>query len=81
MKNSYFFLIILSSLSFFCSKTGEDSIVLIPNNYEGFVFIMYEQKDYQELAYENGKRVYNIPHSGILKTSSLPNYGEQKHDF
>ena len=56
-------------------KRGEDEIHLLPEGYTGSVFIIFNQPDGQKKEYEDGKRVYKIPPTGILKTQFSPNEG------
>ena len=54
---------------------GEREIVVVPSNYIGRVMIVFDQKNGMEPLYNDGKRVYNIPQNGILKTKFSPNPG------
>ena len=47
----------------------EESIVLLPEGYTGPVAIIFSQKEGVEPKVENGKYVYEIPISGILRTT------------
>lgn len=60
-------------------KFAEDSIWLIPEGYVGPVIIIFNQPEGAPKKYENGKRVYEIPENGILRTRFGPNNGIQKH--
>lgn len=64
--------IVFCLLIFFCFFNrivlGEDDIYILPINYEGNVYIIHEQHDGEACKYEKGKRVYEIPSNGILKT-------------
>lgn len=64
-----------------CSNSGEDSIRLIPEGFEGPVIIVFNQKDGEPKEYDNGKRVYRIPKDGVLRTQFESNFGLQKHEF
>lgn len=61
-------------LIFGCSKKDE-VIYILPKNYTGYIVVLYSQKDGVEPKYEGGKRVYEIPSSGILKTKFEADYG------
>ncbi|GAA5031385.1 hypothetical protein GCM10011506_20900 [Marivirga lumbricoides] len=80
MKNLILTLI-LGCLFFSCVEDGEDSIRLIPKGYEGPVLIIFNQSEGEPKEYENGKRIYRVPESGVLKTQFESNYGLQKHQF
>jgi hypothetical protein len=45
-------------------------VTLIPENYTGAVYIIFNQQDGAEPEVENGKYIYRIPGSGILKTKA-----------
>jgi uncharacterized protein DUF6843 len=68
-------LIIISAFLFSC-KYGEKEIIVLPHNYVGYVVIIYNQKAGSEKNYFAGKRVYEIPGNGILKTRFSGNYGD-----
>jgi hypothetical protein len=59
----------------FKSEKGEDEIYLVPEGYQGAVFILFDQADGVKKKYEDGKRVYEIPENGILKTKFSINKG------
>lgn len=67
-------LIILASLFFSCNS-GDEEVIIVPKNYTGYIVIIYNQKNGESVKYENGKRVYQIPSNGILKTQFKGNYG------
>lgn len=70
---------ILSVLLIVCQllgcDQGEGTIIVVPKGYTGYVMIIYDQVNGAEPIYENGKRVYRVPESGILKTKFSPNSG------
>lgn len=50
-------------------NTGEDEIFVLPDNFEGAVIVLYNEKNGQPEKYDKkGNRVYTIPENGILKT-------------
>ena len=59
---------------------SENSIYILPKNYQGVVFILYGQKDGKQQRYEDSKRVYEIPADGILRTQFEPNVGWRSLD-
>jgi hypothetical protein len=59
----------------FKDEKGEDEIYLVPEGYQGAVFIVFNQHDGVNKKYEKGKRVYEIPSNGILKTKFELNKG------
>lgn len=76
------FLSLLTLTVFSCKKeNGEDSIRLIPEGYTGPVVIIFNQSDGTPVKYEDNKRVYEIPKSGILKTQFSKNTGFQINEF
>jgi hypothetical protein len=46
---------------------------VLPKGYTGWVLIIFNQPNGQRTKYENGKRVYEIPEDGILRTQFAPN--------
>ena len=48
---------------------------LIPRNYVGWIRIEYGLNDYPALPHKDGHVVAGIPSTGILRTSSKPEYG------
>ncbi|QMU65411.1 MAG: hypothetical protein GKR88_14710 [Flavobacteriaceae bacterium] len=58
-------------------RKAEDIIRLIPEGYIGPVLVVFDQKNGEPKEYEDGKRVYRIPKSGVLKTQFGSNYGFQ----
>jgi len=63
-----FGLLLLSTVALNSCSMGKGEIHLIPNNYEGAVLIVFNVPDGKPEKYEDGKRVYEIPENGILKT-------------
>lgn len=63
-----------------CGSSTEKSIYLIPENFEGNILIVFDQKDGSSMEYEQGLRVYKIPDSGVLRTKFKPNYGMHEID-
>ena len=57
-----------------CSKK-EEAIFILPEDYTGYIIILYNQENGSEVKYENNARVYEIPKSGILKTKFDADYG------
>lgn len=57
------------------SEIGDDEMFILPKDYKGVVVILYNQKNGQPVKYEQGKRVYEIPRDGILRTQFTFNSG------
>jgi hypothetical protein len=49
-------------------RRPEKETFLIPEGYKGNVVVIFNQPDGEKPEYENGRRIYRIPHSGILFT-------------
>ena len=62
-------------LYWYYTASGESEIYLLPNNYRGIIYIIFDQKNGAPKQYENGSRVYVIPRNGILKTQFRFNKG------
>jgi len=60
----FFLLVFMTS----CLHQAEPEIHLIPKGYKGSVIITFEDSIGAEATYDNGKRVYNVPTNGILRT-------------
>lgn len=73
--------LILSFLISSCQRRGEDAIYLIPKNFEGNLFVIFEQEKGTDTVYEEGKRVYSFDTTGILRTKFKPNYGLQQNSY
>ncbi len=69
------FIILFAITIFFSCNTAEEEIYILPKDYTGYVILIYNQEDGLEKKYIDGKRVYEIPSSGILKTQFEPNTG------
>ena len=61
-------LFILSLFTASCQKKREESIYLIPKNYEGNVLIIFDQPEGADTLYDGDSRVYKIDTTGVLKT-------------
>jgi len=72
MKTIFFLIIVLG---FSCStKERTDVVWLVPEGYIGAIGVYYDyEEEGAEIEYENKKRVYRIPESGILKTKFSSN--------
>jgi hypothetical protein len=52
---------------------GEPSVYLLPENYTGTFYIIYNAPNGQPAIYEDGAQVYKIPDSGLLLTQTSGN--------
>lgn len=70
-------IVLLSSLMVGCVKVSEKEaeIYLLPENYKGSVYIIFNVLKGEEAKYEHGARVYEIPASGVLLTKMKSNEG------
>jgi hypothetical protein len=80
MKIRSLFAISVFSFVLSCGQIGE-SICLIPKDFTGAVIIIFNQKDGLPPEIENGKHVYRIPSSGILKTQVKAKYKIEGHEY
>ncbi|UYZ64940.1 DUF6843 domain-containing protein [Hymenobacter weizhouensis] len=71
----HMFLFFLCSLSCACAKKTENTLYLLPDNFQGNAVIMFDQPDGSGPEYMNNFRVYRIPPSGVLKTQFKSNNG------
>jgi hypothetical protein len=61
----------------------EKETFLIPKNFSGSIYVIYNQNDGQPKEYEGKRRVYRIPDNGILFTQFNDEYGiiDQEYYF
>ncbi len=74
-------LLSIASLASGCGKQRRPSRHLIPDGYVGWVKVYYNVKDAPALPIEDGYFLLKFPASGILKTSSAPEYGEASDEY
>lgn len=55
--------------------TDVSEVYLIPEEYQGCVWIYYNQPKAKPLVIENKEIIYQIPENGILNTSSPSDFG------
>lgn len=65
----------LAVLMFGGCKDPEPEDYLLPQGFKGRATIIFNQKSGTPARYEDGRRVYEIPTSGILLTQFKPEYG------
>jgi hypothetical protein len=82
MKNFSYHLTLLFfvALLFGCGEIGENSVYLLPKNYQGVVFVLYNRKSGEQPKYEGNTRIYEIPSNGILETQLTPNTSWHQSD-
>jgi hypothetical protein len=51
----------------YLKTTIKEEVYILPQNFKGIVLIAYDQKDGLEDIIEDGKLIYKIPRSGVLK--------------
>jgi len=51
-----------------CQQEVKESVYILPDNYTGYVVVIFDQPDGVEREMLNDKSVYRIPDNGILKT-------------
>jgi len=59
----------------------EPETYLIPREFTGRVDVIFNRKDGSPPKYENGRRVYEIPSSGVLLTQFKDEYGLVDHRY
>lgn len=57
------------------TEIGDNEMFILPEGYRGVVYIFYDQKNGEPIKSEQGKRVFEIPPNGILKTQFSLNTG------
>ena len=68
MKKSIIYILLTSLQMLMACSSESGRVILIPDRYEGVVTIIYDVKDGAAKEFENGKQVFRIPSSGVLKT-------------
>jgi len=58
-----------------CGGKVEELIIIVPENYTGYILIIYDQDQGINKEYRNKSQVYRIPSSGILLTKFSNNPG------
>lgn len=71
------FLVFFSS----CVSKSEKEIYLIPDHFEGKVNVLFDQKEGDDILYENGNRVYRISNDGILATKFAVQEGVIEREY
>ncbi|HEX2787718.1 MAG TPA: hypothetical protein VHP32_07420 [Ignavibacteria bacterium] len=59
----------------------EAEIYLIPKGYTGHIYLVHDLQNGDPEEYENGKRIYRIPSSGVLFTKFIDEPGIITNDF
>jgi hypothetical protein len=77
--NLYYLLAI--TLSMFSCHGPEPEDYLIPKGFTGRVNVIFNQKDGASPKYENGRRIYEIPATGVLLTQFKDEYGLVDHQY
>lgn len=76
------FLIIPATFFMFLQiNKAEPETFLIPQNFRGKIVIFYEESCGQKPVYENGRRIYRFPESGILITNYKKTKGILDQEF
>jgi hypothetical protein len=81
MKKIFIAFFLLNICSSFGCKNPEPEDYLIPKGYIGRVTVIFNQKKGALPKRENGRRVYEIPTSGIFLTQFKAEYGFINHCF
>lgn len=68
LKFAFLFSCLLFILGITSCNTAEPATYFLPENFEGMFTVIYSQKFGKLKEYENGRRIYRIPGSGILMT-------------
>ncbi len=74
-------LLSLASLASSCEKQRRPNRYLIPDGYVGWVKVYFNVKDAPALPIEDGYYLFKFPASGILRTSSVPEFGVASDEY
>lgn len=66
---------LLIVFALFGCNNGEREIIIVPENFKGYVLVIFDQKNGTSKSYHEGSRIYKIPQNGVLKSQFLGNYG------
>ncbi|WP_461533110.1 DUF6843 domain-containing protein [Sinomicrobium sp.] len=66
--------VFLTSMLVGCRR-GEHAIFVVPENYTGYILVIYDQENGSDIEYWNKSRVYRIPSNGILLSKFSNNPG------
>ncbi|MGI1678915.1 MAG: hypothetical protein K6L75_09300 [Cellvibrionaceae bacterium] len=66
---------LLISMAACAEKILEPEIYLIPEDYIGDIYIVYDVTSGNEPAYEGDARVFEVPDTGVIHTKLSQNYG------
>ncbi len=72
-RSQILFLLIILGLG--SCRNPEPADFLIPKGYSGRVAVVFEQKQGEKPKYANGRRIYEIPSTGILLTQFKAEFG------
>jgi hypothetical protein len=65
----YAWILIMTILMSIACSTGKGGrIILLPKDYEGIAIIIYDVTTGAKKEFENGKQLFRIPETGVLKT-------------
>jgi hypothetical protein len=78
---SKLFLIVILFLFCSCVQKSEDSIYILPKEYEGNILIVFDQSNGMEIEQKDNSRIYKIPKNGVLKVRIKPKFGVGKISF
>lgn len=65
----------IAGLATYWQSSGEDEDFILPGNFRGAVIVLFAQKSGAPPKYLDGKRIYEIPNDGILRTQFSVNDG------
>ena len=75
--------LLLLFLSLFCcyGEPEEPDVYLIPENFEGTVFVIYDYPFGEEINIIDNQRIFKIPENGVLKTKFKQNKKSYKFPY
>ncbi len=63
-----------------CETDRTPETFLLPDNFKGFFYIVYNQTGGQDKAFEKNRRLYKIPMTGVLFTKFKNDWGSIKFE-
>ena len=82
MGHTKLFILLSISLVYFnaCETDRTPETFLLPQNFKGYFYIVYNQTNGQDKMFEQNRRLYSIPTTGILFTKFKADWGSIKFE-
>ena len=78
LKIEIYILSLITLFVLFSCKSRDPSIVVVPENFTGYILIIHGQENGVKKEYKNKSRVYRIPENGVLLSKFEDNPGRSR---